>query len=312
MNSTPGTPGIRGIWPALMTPLHEDLSIDHVRFAAHARQLLADGCGGVTPFGTTGEGPSFSLDERRAAVDALVARGVPAARILVSTSCAALPEAIALTRHAQDLGAWGVLLTPPFFFKSVPDDGVVAAYRQVLDATADRPLRVVLYHIPQVAGVGLSQAVIAQLLERYPERIVAIKDSAGNRAHSVALAQSFMRPDRPQIGVHVGHEPDLPTLGRLGSCGAVSGLANFMPRAVHRLVSEPDGAGAARDLGRIEHLLDLLGGYALIPALKAIQAMQTGDMDWRRVRPPLMPLDDARTQALAAALAPLGLDRTQD
>ncbi|HET9821693.1 MAG TPA: dihydrodipicolinate synthase family protein [Burkholderiaceae bacterium] len=312
MTSNPGTPGIRGIWPALMTPLHEDLSIDHARFAAHARQLIADGCGGVTPFGTTGEGPSFSLDERRAAVDALVAGGVPAARILVSTSCAALPEAIALTRHAQDLGAWGVLLMPPFFFKGVPDAGIVAAYRAVLDATAERALRVVLYHIPQVAGVGLSQAVIAELLQRYPGRIVAIKDSAGDRAHSVALAQAFMAPGQPRIGVHVGHEPDLPTLGRLGSGGAVSGLANFMPRAVHRLVAEPDSAAAARDLGRIERLLGLLGGYALIPALKAIQAVQTGDMAWRRVRPPLVALDDARTQALAAAIAELGLDRAQD
>ena len=312
MTSNPGTPGIAGIWPALMTPLHDDLSIDPARFAAHATQLLADGCGGVTPFGTTGEGPSFSLGERRAAVDELVARGVPAARLLVSTSCAALPEAIALTRHAQDVGAWGVLLMPPFYFKGPSDAGIVDAYTQVIEATADRPLRVVLYHIPQVAGVGLSQAVIAELLVRYPGRIVAIKDSAGDRAHSVALAQAFMRPERPRIGVHVGHEPDLPTLGRLGSRGAVSGLANFMPRAVHRLVSAPDSPEAARDLTRIERLLGLLGGYALIPALKAIQAVQTGDMAWRRVRPPLVPLDDARTQALAAALAPVGLDRTQD
>ena len=312
MKPAPGAPGIPGIWPALMTPLHEDLSIDHERFAAHSRALLDAGCGGVTPFGTTGEGPSFSLDERRAAVEALIARGVPAARILVSTSCAALPEALALTRHAQDVGAWGVLLMPPFFFKGVSDAGIVAAYHQVLDATADRPLRVVLYHIPQVAGVGLSQAVIAELLQRYPERIVAIKDSAGDRAHSVALASTFMAPDQPRIGVHVGHEPDLPTLGRLGSRGAVSGLANFMPRAVHRLVCDPDSDAAARDLERIEHLLALLGGYALIPALKAIQAVQTGHMGWRRVRAPLVSLDDARTQALASALAPLGLDPTRD
>jgi hypothetical protein len=73
-----------GIWPAMLTPLAADLAIDADRFALHARTLLAAGCGGMTPFGTTGEGPSFSVDERRAPVDALVAGGVPAARILVS------------------------------------------------------------------------------------------------------------------------------------------------------------------------------------------------------------------------------------
>ncbi len=300
--------GLRGIWPALMTPLAADGTIDHRRFAAHARGLLDAGCGGVTPFGTTGEGPSFSLEERRAAVDALLALGVPAERVLVSASCAALPEAIALTRHAQDIGAWGVLLMPPFFFKGVGDAGIVDAYTQLIDATADRPLRVVLYHIPQVSGVGLSAGVIAALLDRHGERIVAIKDSAGDRAHSSMLAQRFM----PPLGVHVGHEPDLPTLGRLGSGGAVSGLANFMPRTVRRLVLEPDTAQAATDLVRIERLLKVLGGYALIPSLKAIQAMQTGDAAWRRVRAPLSALDDERHAALARALAPLALDAATD
>ena len=300
--------GLHGIWPALMTPLADDGAIDHAVFAAHARGLLAAGCPGVTPFGTTGEGPSFSMVERRAAIDALIANGVPAAQILVSTSCAALPEAIALTKHAQDVGAWGVLLMPPFFFKGVSDAGIVDCYAQVLDATADRPLRVVLYHIPQVSGVALSQGVITELLRRYGERIVAIKDSAGDRAHSLALARSFM----PPLGVHVGHEPDLPSLGRLGSGGAVSGLANFMPRMVRRLVLEPDSAQAAADLERTERLLKVLGGYALIPSLKAIQAMQTGDPAWRRVRPPLVTLDDDRYAALQRDLAPLGLNAAAD
>ena len=60
----------QGIWPALLTPLTADLSIDIPAFARHARHLLDEGCAGVTPFGTTGEGPSFSVAERMAAVKA--------------------------------------------------------------------------------------------------------------------------------------------------------------------------------------------------------------------------------------------------
>jgi Dihydrodipicolinate synthetase family len=161
--TTTAAPGIPGIWPALMTPLDASLAIDHATFAAHSKALLAAGCGGVTPFGTTGEGPSFSVAERIAAVDALVAGGVSASRILVSVSCAALPDTIALTQHAQRIGAWGVLLMPPFFFKGVSDAGIVDSYRQVLDAVPDPALRVVLYHIPQVSGVALSHAVIGEL-----------------------------------------------------------------------------------------------------------------------------------------------------
>ncbi len=307
-SSFPDAPGLHGIWPALMTPLDAALAIDHARFAAHARQLIEAGCPGVTPFGTTGEGPSFSVAERRAAVDELIAGGVPASRILVSVSCAAVPDTLALVRHAQDVGAWGALLMPPFFFKGVSDEGIVDSYRQVIDATAERPLRVVLYHIPQVSAVGLSHAVIGELLRRWPDRIVAIKDSACDRAWSIGLAEAFAS----RIGVHVGNELDLPTMAAFGSRGAVSGLANFMPRTVHRLATEPDAARSAADHARVARLLSWLGGYALIPALKAIMAAQTGDTGWLRVRPPLASLDADRFETLRRELAALGLDPTQD
>jgi len=137
MSATAPETALRGIWPALLTPLDAKLDVDRERFAVHARSLLAAGCGGVTPFGTTGEGPSFSVDERRAAVEALVAGGVPGANILVSVSCAALPDVLALTRHALAVGAHGCLMMPPFFLKDVPDDGVIDAYRYVIDGAAD-------------------------------------------------------------------------------------------------------------------------------------------------------------------------------
>jgi len=297
-----------GIWPAMLTPLTESLDIDKPKFASHARALLAAGCEGVTPFGTTGEGPSFSLDERREAVDALVAGGVAVERILVSTSCAALPEIVALTRHALEIGAHGCLMLPPFFLKGVSDRGVIDAYRWVIDAVADARLRLYLYHIPQVSGVGLSHVVIGALKELYPQTIVGIKDSGCQRGHSLALADAFI--DR--VMVYVGNEPDLQTLGARGSSGAVSGIANMMPRLVQRLVSQFDAPGAPRDQQRVLALLDILGGYGLIPALKGIMATLQNDRAWLRVRPPLVALSDAEYERLAVQIRTYGIDPTTD
>jgi 4-hydroxy-tetrahydrodipicolinate synthase len=297
-----------GIWPALLTPLNGDLSIDHARFTALSLQLLERGCGGVTPFGTTGEGPSFSLAERIHAVDALVEGGVPGSRILVSTSCAALPETVALTRHALSIGAWGCLMLPPFYLKGVSDQGIVDSYRYVIDAVADSRLRLMLYHIPQVTAVGLSHAVIAELIRLYPQTIVGIKDSQCDQAHSLALVDAFM----PSITVHVGNELDLPAVGRRGSTGAVSGLANFMPRVVHGLVTQPDAARTARDLERVRSLLAHLGGYALIPALKGVMAHLSGDPTWLRVRPPLVAMDAPQNQALQSWLQTFPIDPHTD
>ncbi len=304
----PTPTSLPGIWPALLTPLDAALNIDLERFAAHARALVEAGCGGVTPFGTTGEGPSFGVDERRAAVDALVEGGVPGQRILVSTSCAALPETLALTRHALSVGAWACLMLPPFFLKGVPDQGIVDAYRYVIDGAADARLRIMLYHIPQVAGVGLSHAVIRELKRLYPETIIGIKDSQCDRAHSIALAEAFM----PSVTVHVGNELDLPEMGRRGSTGAVSGLANFMPRLVHRLVSQPDAPGTAQDLARVQQLLAVLGGYALMPALKGIMTILTGETAWLRVRPPLVALTAEGLAALERQFRAVGIDTTRD
>ena len=286
---------LRGLWPALLTPLDEWLNIDTPVFAAHALALLDAGCVGVTPFGTTGEGPSFSVGERLLAIDALVAAGVPAQRLLVSTSCAALPDVIELTRHAVGLGACGCMMLPPFFLKDVPDQGVIDAYRSVIDAVADPRLRIVLYHIPQISGVALSPVVIRTLMTMYPDTIVGLKDSGGDRAASLAFAAEFM----PPLQVWVGNEPDVPAIAAQGALGSVSGIANILPHLVQRLVDDFRGPQAGLDLQRVTVLLDMLRSYGLTSALKAVLAIQHQQRSWLRVRPPLLALSDDQFERLA-------------
>ena len=276
--------GFYGIWPAMLTPLDALLNIDHAKFAAHAKFLMEANCGGVTIFGTTGEGPSFSLSERKEALTQMIANGVPTDRIMVSTSCAALVETTELTQHAVDLGVHGCLVLPPFFFKGVSDEGVIKGYAQVIEGVNRQNWRLYLYHIPQVIGVPLSHAVISELIRRYPDIIVGIKDSGCDQAHSVGLAKAFM----PPLTVYVGFEPDLTTLGPLGSTGAISGLANFMPRVVHRMVLESTAESTNKDAQRIQAILELLKPHSLMPALKGVMATLSQDPSWLRVRAPLV------------------------
>ncbi len=307
-HASPPSPAFRGIWPALLTPLKADLGIDHAKFAAHCKSLIARGCPGVTAFGTTGEGPSFSLAERQEAIDQLIQNGIPAAQIMVSTSCAALPETLELTRHAVNAGVHGCLMLPPFFLKGVSDQGVIDCYRYVIDGMAGTPFKLYLYHIPQVTGVGLSHHVIATLKKMYPATILGIKDSACNTAHSVGLAEAFMN----DLTVYVGFEPDLPEMGRRGSTGAISGLANFMPQVVKRLVTQPDAATTPAERERILTLLGLLEGYSLMPALKGIMAMLSGDSAWLRVRAPLVALTPGEFKALEKTIQAFGIDSQSD
>ena len=85
--------------------------------------------------GTTGEATSFSLEQRKAVMSAYKAAGLPLDRLMVGTGAAATADAVALTRHAADLGFAGALILPPFYYKGVPDDGL-AAY---IDTIVRRP-----------------------------------------------------------------------------------------------------------------------------------------------------------------------------
>ncbi|MEY4294656.1 MAG: hypothetical protein RLY82_344 [Pseudomonadota bacterium] len=299
-----------GVWPALLTPLNADLSIDIDSFAKHAKALLGAGCTGVTPFGTTGEGPSFTVTERIAAIDGLIARGVPANRILVSTSCAALPDTIALTHHATEIGAHGCLMLPPFFLKNISDQGVIDTYRYVLDAVPTA--RMVLYHLPQVAYVNLTQKVVDVLTARYPNTFIGIKDSSGNLEGSLAFAKSSRG-----MQVWVGNEPQLRIMAERGSNGAVSGVANVMPKLLQRLTSPFDANGydkadAVKDLTRVKAFIDILNTLGMAATFKAVMAIKNNDAGWRRVRPPLVALSDSTFAQLQGMMNEFALDAARD
>ena len=184
---------LQGLWCATLSPLDQRGAFDAARLANHAQRLFAAGVDGIAPFGTTGEGQSFSVAERRAGLDALIAAGIAPERILAATGCAALPDAIELTRHALAAGCAGALVLPPFFFKDVTDEGIYAAYAALIDGVGDDRLRLYLYHIPQVSGVGLSVAMVSRLAAAYPGRR---RRGQGQLGQLRQLARAGRRPAR--------------------------------------------------------------------------------------------------------------------
>ena len=145
--------------------------------------------------------------------------------------------------------------------------------------------------------------MIRTLKDRYPESIVGVKDSGCDTAFSLGLAKAFM----PELTIYVGNEPDLPALGRLGSKGAVSGLANFMPQRVHRLVLAPDAPETPAEHAQVLALLSVLTRYPLLPAIKSMMHLVSGDPAWLRVRPPLVALTEAEDAELRRQVQALGL-----
>jgi 4-hydroxy-tetrahydrodipicolinate synthase len=292
------TAPLRGVWCATLTPLGPDGRPDHARLIAHVRRLLAAGVDGVAPFGTTGEGQSFSVAERRDGLEALLVAGIDPARIVPGTGCAALPDAIDLTRHAVTAGCTGALVLPPFFFKDVSAEGVYESFARIIDAVADARLRLFLYHIPQVSGVAIPEEAIGQLVDAYPGLIAGVKDSQCDLEHSLHLLRSF-----PKLSIFVGFEPHLPAALAAGGAGTICGIANLYPRLIRRLYDHAHDARHRDDLARVERFIGALDDYPLFPAFKALQAELTGDPRWNALRPPLVPLEPGQRKAWLATVA---------
>jgi 4-hydroxy-tetrahydrodipicolinate synthase len=300
-------PPLQGLWCATLSPLDSRGALDAVRLAAHAQRLFAAGVDGIAPFGTTGEGQSFSVDERRTGLDAILAAGIPSMRIVAATGCAALPDAIELTRHAVSVGCVGALVLPPFFFKDVTDEGLYAAYARLIEGVGDERLRLYLYHIPQVSGVGISVAMLARLAAAYPAIVAGIKDSSGNLDNSRAMATAL-----PRLAIFVGHEPHLPVLRKLGGAGTICGVANLYPRLMRRLYERSLDPQPGEDLALLERFLATIAPFPLFAAFKALQSELTKEASWRALRAPLLALSAADARNVHEAVAAAGIVPSRD
>ena len=276
----------RAAMAALTTPYAADGSIDRPAFAAHAQALLRRGLDGVVPFGTTGEGASLGLAEKRAALEHLVRAGIATDRIVAGVACAALPDALEAVRHALALGCRGVLVAPPFYFKGPDDEGLYAWYAQIIEGAGAAARGVVLYHIPSVTAVPLSPGLVNRLRAAFGAAIGAVKDSSGD----LATARAFLK--QTQVPLLIGSEDLLGGLLGEGALGSISGLANIVPERLAALIHR-----AGSD-GLLPPAVRALMTYPVIPAIKALHAHVAREPRWAHTRPPLAPLGAREQQAL--------------
>lgn len=272
--------GPRGVIAAIATPIDPDGGPDYGRAVALARLLLSHGCDGLNVLGTTGEATSFSRQQREAVMNAYRDAGLPLGKLMVGTGAAAVADAVALTRHAAELGFGGALLLPPFYYKGVPEDGLFAYVERIVNATATVPVPLYLYHNPSLTGVGWRVELVRRLLDAFGTRLRGLKDASGDLdyARSVAaIAHGFDVFPTSEVALLEARE------GRFAGCiSATANLnADLCARAYH--------GGDAAALDQAVTIRNLFEGRPLVAGIKAMLAYCLGDPAWNRVLPPLSP-----------------------
>ncbi|MBI4275660.1 MAG: dihydrodipicolinate synthase family protein [Rhizobiales bacterium] len=282
---------MKGVIAAIATAIDATGAPDQIRSLALARYLLANGCDGLNVLGTTGEAVSFPLAARQDLMSAYRKAGLPMSRLMVGTGAAATADAVALTRHAAELGFAGALILPPFYYKGVPDDGLVAYVDAIVKATADKPIPIYLYHFPALSGLPWHVKLIRRLREAFGARIVGLKDSSGDMPFAREVASIA-----PDFDVFPSTEAALMEARAGTFAGCISATANLNADLCARAYHGGDAA-ALETAVAIRKLFD---GKALVSGIKALLAHIHGDQAWSRVQPPLAPFPAAERASVIA------------
>jgi 4-hydroxy-tetrahydrodipicolinate synthase len=282
---------LRGVIAAIATPADANGEPDIGRATKLARFLLDNGCDGLNVLGTTGEATSFSLAQRQKVMTAYRDAALPLDRLMVGTGAAAVADAVALTRHAAELGFAGALVLPPFYYKGVPDDGLAAYIDTIVSATAAKPIPIYLYHFPAQSGLPWHPKLVRRLLDTFGSRLVGLKDSSGDMAYAREVAAIS-----PAFKVFPSTEAVLLEARGGAFAGCISATANLNADLCQRAWSRGD-AVALDSAVTIRKLFD---GRALVSGVKALLAHIHGDAALARVMPPLAAFSAADTAAVTA------------
>ncbi len=289
---------LRGSIVAIVTPMHEDGSLDLPALRKLIDWHIAEGTDALVIVGTSGESATVNVEEHGLLIKETVAHAAGRIPVIAGSGGNSTAEAIALTRYAHEVGADASLQVVPYYNKPT-QEGMFRHFSAIAEAGG---LPVILYNVPGRTVADMSNETILRLAE--VPNIVGVKDASGNLDRGVRLIK-----DAPAgFSIYSGDDPTAIALMLMGGHGNISVTANVAPRAMAELCRAAL-AGDARTAREIH--LRLLGLHRQlfaesnpIPAKWALQQM--GRIEGG-IRLPLTPLAEPYHDAVRAAMREAGL-----
>jgi len=263
-----------GVYAANVTPFRDDAdyTLDVDAYRRHVAWLAEHGVVGVAAFGTNGEGPSVTVEEKVTVLEALV-KDDPGIDLVPVLTEGNLPDTLRLLRRVNDLPVGGVLVLPPYYFEPVAAEGLRAFFERVLEV-ARHP--VLVYHIPRY-----SVPVPADLVASLP--VWGAKNSADDPQWSATVRAAGKHV---MVGTETDLARDLP-----GGYGTISALANIVPRQMVEIQRRVTG-GPTDDVSPLSTHLAAVSRLTKehdSPGILKVLAQARSGIPMGSVRPPLLP-----------------------
>jgi len=251
-----------GSFTVMVTPFSEDGSkVDHSTLRRFVDWQISNGVPGLIPLGSTGEFLSIADEERREIVTTIIQQVDGRVPVLVGTADEWTDKAVRYSREAEELGASGVMVVPPYY-ASPTEDELYAHYQRISDAIS---IPIMVYNNPNTANVDLTPDLLARLSQI--ENVDYVKESSGD----ISRIREIDRLSEGRMTVFAGYHAFDSFL--LGAKGYVSVCGNIVPKLssdLYKLVIEESDAASGRELyHRLLPLLDAISGDLYVSATKA-------------------------------------------
>lgn len=290
-----------GIIPPLVTLFDRNARVDDDANRAHVDFLIAGGVHAIFPLGSTGETMHLTADERRAFARLIVSHVDGRLPVLVGCLSTATDEAVALARHAEEIGADGVIVLPPYYW--TPNDRAIEAHIGAVAQAVRIP--VLIYNFPAVVGRSIPAPLVAKLASAH-DRVLGIKETIDSVSH-IHEVIARVKPTKPEFSVLCGYEFHLLNTLLSGGDGAIPAVANVAPEPSVAIYEHWRAGRLAEAAAVMRQRLDLAMLYQLdaplFVVIKEAMAM-LGRIPHPTVRAPALPLSDesrARLRSLLTA-----------
>jgi 4-hydroxy-tetrahydrodipicolinate synthase len=293
---------VAGVFAAVPTPFTDNDEPDFELFMEHCDWVIDKGCDGLNVLGSTGEANSQTGKARADIMRAVSESSLNRAALMVGTGTPSLGETIELTQLAADSGFDAALILPPYYYAPVSDDGLFSYFSRVVESVKGSDIGIYLYNFPQMTGLTFSTELVARLLESFPSHIKGMKDSSGDLEYANHIAATFAGA----FDVFPGSEAPLPDAAEFGYAGCISASVNATVEQAARVWRERDDV-TDQQAAELRELRAAIQSVPMVAAVKSLNAMRTGENRWRRMLPPLTPLNDEQEQSMQVVVKRLGL-----
>ncbi|WMS41438.1 dihydrodipicolinate synthase family protein [Acuticoccus sp. MNP-M23] len=297
---------LRGIVTAAATPVDASFEVDVPRLAQHCARLLEEGCTFVSTFGSTGEGASLSTAQKIAAMAVLKAEGADLGRHIPAIMTPSVDEAAGMAKAAAVLGCRAILVLPPFYY-GAGDAGIVAFVDEMLKRAGRPDIDLLLYNIPQLSRFAYTPALVDAMQAAFGEQVVGLKDSTGDVANGVMLAERY-----PNLSIFTGDDRVLTPLLAAGGAGMIGGMPNLFAADLCAIYDANGNDTAAPLVEKQAARIAAVDNFGGIGALKAGLAARDGHPGWCRAVPPLQPIGANAAKQLFEAFGRTGAFLTEN